>query len=74
VECRTSGEAFGGLEKVGGALKSHCDNNRGIFESMATKVTQAAPPVAKEKAKALPFRYQFAAGAVAGISEVRQPD
>jgi hypothetical protein len=24
----------------------------------------------KEKAKTLPFRYQFAAGAVAGISEV----
>jgi len=26
--------------------------------------------VAQEKAKVLPFRYQFAAGAVAGISEV----
>ncbi|KAF2270525.1 mitochondrial 2-oxodicarboxylate carrier protein-like protein [Lojkania enalia] len=34
--------------------------------------TKAAPtsPLAKEKAKALPFQYQFAAGAVAGISEI----
>jgi hypothetical protein len=27
--------------------------------------------MAQEKPKILPFRYQFAAGAVAGISEVR---
>ena len=45
--------------------------------SISTKngdVAQAAAvvlPKEKEKTKALPFRYQFAAGAVAGISEVR---
>lgn len=29
-------------------------------------------PREREKAKTLPFRYQFAAGAVAGVSEVSQ--
>ena len=39
--------------------------------NMASKMEQKSESSKVEKANVLPFRYQFAAGAVAGISEVK---
>lgn len=41
-----------------------------LRDSMATKIAEKVETAKQQKSKVLPFRYQFAAGAVAGISEV----